>query len=425
MQKCLKLTMRAHHEKDYEKADEAREQVHKENKPIVCLGPPGTGKTSVVGRAVRQALKDGARVLFANPTARLSSRMRARFPDADVDTCHAAFRLDADIDESVPLMAPYDFVVIDEISLLTQAQFERIMRLWQAADRVPTLVFLGDKFQLPGMGNFRPWHSAAWSKGHLRFVHLYEPKRCTDFEHNKLLQALRTDTPTKESRLVERICRGHKAWHGKDPDVNDVKRLLRKHPNAAMVTCTRRSAEILNNLAIEALHPVKKPLVVLPGDIHANPENYDADNNFRIDRKPRPSQVPIYKGMKLYLTQNVIKDHDYINGMLCTVEKFTRKGGYDLLRVRTETGRRLTITPWTSRDPKYRKVSFYPIRPGYASTIHKVQGDEFDFIIIWLDIAEMPAAGYTALSRVGKRSHYLIGGSMTEKHFVPANYKKR
>ena len=187
-----------------------------------------------------------------------------------------------------------------------------------------------------------------------------------------------------------------------------------------MVTCRRHNAEKLNKLAIEALFGNKAPLVTLDGDIDSNPDNY-INGELRTDCRPRPSQVPIYKGMKLYITQNVIKEKDYVNGMLCTVEKVTQCGRHNALRVLTKTGKRITITPWTDRE--HQNVNYYPIRPGYASTIHKVQGDEFKFIIIWLDMPGMPAAGYTALSRVAYAKDYLIGGVMTPLHFVPANYR--
>ena len=41
----------------------------------------------------------------------------------------------------------------------------------------------------------------------------------------------------------------------------------------------------------------------------------------------------IYKGVQLYLTKNVRKKDDYVNGMLCHVEAWTATSG--VLRVRT------------------------------------------------------------------------------------------
>jgi hypothetical protein len=417
IQKRVDIALAANHSEIWEEADAARDLAGERNKPLVCLGPPGTGKTTVVVRRITEAIEQGARVLFALPTAQLASRMRSRFEGRKnivVDTCHAAFKLNGDQAESFPLMTGFDLVVVDEISLLDQPQFDLILRLWRVADKVPALIFLGDKWQLPGIGSTRPWESSAWTKRSVRFVKLIHPYRCKDPDFRKILDALRTSKPTKKSRLVERICRGRKAWGGQEPSVKDLSRLYKSHPHTTIVTCTRRGASTVNNVAVQALFPNKKPRVVLGGDIEVNPLNYDRG---KLKEKGLvPSEVPIFNGMKLYLTRNIRKEEDYVNGMSCTVEQW-----YDIgrcLRVVTKTGKRLMITPWT--DKSHDNATYYPIRLGYASTIHKVQGDEFKHITIWLDVKNMPAAGYTALSRVEFQKSYLIGGNMSVDHFVPA-----
>ena len=102
--------------------------------------------------------------------------------------------------------------------------------------------------------------------------------------------------------------------------------------------------------------------------------------------------------------------------MQCTVEQWYPEQG--CLRVKTKTGKRIMVTMWTDRE--HGKTTYFPIRLGYACNVHKVQGDEFDHVTIWLDMARMPAAGYAALSRVKHAKNYLIGGRMTRHHFVPA-----
>ena len=57
--------LQANHSEDWEEADEAREEAFEKNKPIICLGKPGTGKTTVVKSCIRRAVERGARVLFA------------------------------------------------------------------------------------------------------------------------------------------------------------------------------------------------------------------------------------------------------------------------------------------------------------------------------------------------------------------------
>ena len=53
------------------------------------------------------------------------------------------------------------------------------------------------------------------------------------------------------------------------------------------------------------------------------------------------------------------------------------------------------IYPWTNEN----RVTSYPFRLGYATTLHKVQGATLDHITLWLDIANVEAAAYVALYR--------------------------
>ena len=171
----------------------------------------------------------------------------------------------------------------------------------------------------------------------------------------------------------------------------------------------------LNDLVLLLKHPRKAPWTILRGDIEVNPDNYEA-GKLREDRLPQPSEVPIYKGVQLYLTKNIRKKDDYVNGMLCYAEAWSETSG--ALRVRTKTGKRLYITPWT--DVERGSVTYYPIRLGYASTVQKVLGDEVEHITIWLDMPNLPAVAYTALSRVERSNAYSLAGKLTPAHFAPA-----
>lgn len=227
-----------------------------------------------------------------------------------------------------------------------------------------------------------------------------------------MLAGLRTGIP--DAAGLRRMCRGHKAWLGDEPSEQDMKELFRKYPQTTIVTCTKRAAEKVNDLAVRALHPRATPLAMLPGDVDANPDNFDENGEWRQDRRPVPAKVPVWKNTRLFLTQNVRKDNHYVNGMECSVQNF-----HDgVLYVMTKTKRRLAIVPWTNRDRD--NAVFYPIRLGYASNVHRIQGAELEHVTAWLDIPGMRAAGYTALSRVATSDDYLIGGCITREHFVPA-----
>jgi ATP-dependent exoDNAse (exonuclease V) alpha subunit len=135
----------------------------------------------------------------------------------------------------------------------------------------------------------------------------------------------------------------------------------------------------------------------------------------RPKRLLKPLNLPIHKGLSLYMTKNVRKDTDYVNGMRCIVEAYDTIAAAVIVII--GTGRRVAIT---KRNDEEIGLSFYPLRPGYASTVMKFQGAELSHVIVYLDKPHVPAAAYTAMSRVRMQAHCLIGGFVTPDHFTPA-----
>ena len=131
---------------------------------------------------------------------------------------------------------------------------------------------------------------------------------------------------------------------------------------------------------------------------------HDSISSWRLELNHRDSGIKIMTRVK------------YVNGMQATIESFdaASKG----LRVITKTGHRIVIWPWTNAD--LDNVTYYPIRPGYASTIVKFQGAELEHVTVWLDVPGIPGAAYTAMSRVKLGENCLIGGNVKALHFMPA-----
>ena len=97
------------------------------HRPIVCSGRPGTGKTTVLHRNVRETLAAGGSVLVTIPTARQSTRMAAKLGAHDrlvVETAAAAFQFHKPEQEALYAIYGYDLVVVDEFSQLDQEQFD-------------------------------------------------------------------------------------------------------------------------------------------------------------------------------------------------------------------------------------------------------------------------------------------------------------
>ena len=401
---------------------EAREShvAHlRSSKVVICMGPPGTGKTTAARLSIQVAVDLGGRVLLALPTAQLASNLRTYYvgePQVVIDTCAAAFGLMEDPCESLPHISLFSLIMVDEFSQLSRVQFERIVKLWASVDKLPALVFCGDPYQMSGFGDERPWHSRLWRQACYR-VHLVQAYRCRDPQFWAKLSALRIAKPSEAE--VRDLCVKRKAWDGY-PTVRKIRRYLKRFPQTTILTCTRRGTHVLNNLVLRVRFPKQKPVTYLPGDVDTNPQNYLRDGNMKPASQRRSLWVPIFIDMKICITQNVRKEADFVNGMLATVEWFYPASSG--LRVRTATGRCLVIYKW--KNPREPEIpAHYPIRPGYASTIMKYQGAELTHVTVYLDAKNVPGAAYTALSRVQSGRQYRLAGTgrLDPDHFTPAD----
>ena len=120
--------------------------------------------------------------------------------------------------------------------------------------------------------------------------------------------------------------------------------------------------------------------------------------------------------MKGFLTKTVRRDVDFVNGMEIVVQAWNARTAS--IRVATKTGHILEVFKFA--DPDLDHMAFYPLRVGYASTILRMAGAELEHVTVYLDVPDVAAAGYTALSRVKCMSDIKIGGIVSADHFAPA-----
>ena len=408
-----------------EEFDAAASKLEELNRPLLCLGGPGTGKTFVADYLIGLAVRKGFKVCYALPTGALACRMRQKHTDICIDTCHGAFLFFRPLSEAIASMMEYDMVVIDEVVQLSAEHFGRITAMFKEASKSLLLLLMGDDWQLPSIA---PDSSADHPHWRLcQQITLTEVIRCTCKVLQAKLDFLRYYKPMGQEgkRFVNNLCYEHKAWTGHHKPTNlDIDYVLKKtNGKTTFLTCTGRGAAIINALCVLVLfhNRNKRLLCKLPGDYRDNQENYTGRSALRTDRTLVPSDVPIYVGLRIVLTRNIDKENHFVNGMVCTVEAFDQRRRS--LMVMTESNRRLAVYPFTDTDvPKGHQKSmvYYPIRIGYAGTVYKYQGATLPHVTLWLDRPHTRAAAYVALSRVARDEHYLIGGIVTGDYLVPA-----
>ena len=294
------------------------QQAPRQMRPLCVLGPAGSGKSTAVQVAIRRASQAGAHVGIACPTGVLASSYREQFGDLDVDTLHGMFLLHLPPNQAYDTMSSFDFIVIDEVGQLSQETFERLMWLWDNAERRPALVFVGDFHQLRGMDATRATDSARWRQVVQR--HLRTMRRCQCQELKWKLELLRTAKPSKEQ--LHRMLRGHRAMPDRGPGYSpeptnlDMEAMLRQTPDTTFVTITRRAAAVLNNLALGVLFAGAVPLGTVAADPESNLENYDQHGRLIA---MAPQELPIFLGARVLLTRNLDKQRDFVNGMAATI----------------------------------------------------------------------------------------------------------
>ncbi|OLQ05723.1 hypothetical protein AK812_SmicGene11056 [Symbiodinium microadriaticum] len=370
--------------------------------------------------AIRRAAEAGANVGVACPTGMLASAYREKFPGLDVDTLHGMFLLHFPQEQTWDCMASFDLVVIDEVGQLSRTTFERILWLWDNADRRPALVFVGDFHQLRGMDPTRASDSPRWQRVVKR--HLQTMRRCKCSALRWKLELLRTTKPSKDQLL--RLLRGHRAMPDRGPGVSpeptelDVQGMLGETPHTLFLTITRRNAALLNDLAVRALYGDAEPLCFVPGDYESNVDNYDRFGQL-VDCAPL--HLPIYAGMRVTLTRNVQKEQNFVNGMRAVVLAVQRSS----VLVQTHCGDVISVFPYTDDEiliaGQQRRVTYLPLRLGYATTLQKIQGATLEHITVWLDVPNVEAAAYVALSRVQYDENWRFMGHVTRHHFTPAS----
>ena len=122
---------------------------------------------------------------------------------------------------------------------------------------------------------------------------------------------------------------------------------------------------------------------------------------------------PIYKDMKVLLTENRDKEKGVINGTLGIIHDMYNQ----TIFVRSNN----TIIPvFPATNDK--KQTYYPFTHGYSTTICKAQGQTLSYITLHFALPHLPmGCAYVAMSRVSSFSNMKFLALPRSSHFNPRN----
>ncbi len=307
-------------------------------------------------------------------------------------------------------------LIIDEISMLHPAEFDRVDLICRTARKSPQpfgglqLICCGDFFQIPPVNQLRGLgadgtlqeqfviDSVAWKNANMRVLYLHEQHRHGDQELLDILDAIRRGQVTpKVVRLLEgRLNKGVAAPIG-------IARLYTHRENVDEINKT----QLQNLKEQEVIYEVREfgPAALI--------EKLKRDND--VDT------MSFKIGARVMFTKNNM-GQGYVNGTLGEVIGFENEGSDDAGSASTEANpvimtfdkKRITLgrNQWKIDEHGKTKafISQLPLKLAWAITVHKSQGMTLDAAEIDLGRAFDRGMGYVALSRVRKLENINLVG---------------
>ena len=219
---------------------------------------------------------------------------------------------------------------------------------------------------------------------------------CEDPKFREFLNYIRYWQPT----LCQlNVIQEHKVLSEEQPVPDQaILKALQDFPNATILTISRAACNRVNEVLIANAYRGQPILMHAQCDCESPP-------------------LPLYRHMRVMITQNRSKATGVVNGQLAQVYFLQNK----TVLLKLPNDQIVNTYPVTclAEDGKRRIV--YPFAPDYALTVHKAQGQTIPFVIIWFDGQKAPdAAAYVALSRVKKLDNLRFLTRITKLHFTPA-----
>ena len=382
--------------------DEILGKLHKKQN-VFLTGGAGVGKTTTTREIIKHFQSEAKKV------AKLASTgMAATLIDGQ--TLHSFFDLGiaSDVKELQKnakyeckkkikkLISSMDLIVIDEISMVSDTLFEMIQLRLNQAEFNGALLVVGDFLQLPpvvrGYGEVKfAFESSAWEEFAFETVELTHIYRTDDLHFIKLLHAVRFGIINEEihNQLNEFI----------KPLPNDLSQftfLFGKNVSAAKHNKTQL------DFIDEVLH-VKEAQIVKHLKSSKDTEVERFMDDARIDK-----ELSLKVGVPVLFTRNSWNYFNGERGVVVNVDTnyvYVQKGDGKVIKLEAVAQSK---SVWKEKSVNGKKepveeniftVYQFPIKLGFAITIHKSQGMSIEDLIIETNEIFAPSQFYVALSR--------------------------
>lgn len=422
-----------YNEQYYELNDDQRACFDRmvEGENIFITGNAGTGKSFLVKAFDEFCELNDICLIKTAPTGIAANEIGGV-------TIHHQFKLKVGLDLNVPASYPsfldyIDILLIDEVSMLRIEIFERLMHYVILANKVRSknedkpiqLIFCGDFFQLPpvikkeekpfllkyygnNLGNAYCFQSKLWSTLNIQLVNLTQVVRQDDKDFCNALD---------------------KCKYGDASCISYIESHASKTPNDSIWVCGKNDTAFgINTNELRNIRSKKRFCSIAKYTGKASIDDHLCEDKFYFK-----------VGAKVVMLINDTENNLYHNG---TIGKIVRVNcSYDDEYVESIEvsfdGGSVLIERATYEKREYRwevdesgkkrfildvvgKVYQFPMRLGYAVTIHKSQGQTYDAMNL---VPEIFAEGqlYVALSRCKSVNKIFISKKLTSKMVMTSN----
>ena len=431
---------------------------------IFMTGPGGTGKSMLIRHIKSQAEKQGKRVQVCAMTGcaavllecgarTLNSWAGVGLAKGDQDiivtsVCHNKYKKAA--------WTKTDLLIVDEVSMMSRKMFDTLDLIGQFARKrmdVPfggmQLVFSGDFFQLPPVGNSNDpgteefcFESVAWSSAFAANIELTKLFRQRDAVYGKILNEIREGRLTKSSHRALLECVGR--HEGRDSAEGDPK--VRDNDIMTIPTLfpTRRKVESMNCTKFAELEctdrkdSIKYDLGVVPIEEIPNLSDKQVDTynkystaqkKFELDYMKKNTmmceELELKIGTQVMCIANISTDgpNPIVNGSQGIVMRFM--GGFPVVKFRGGFESVVKQHVQISDVLSGIAISQIPLVHAWAISIHKSQGTTLEAAKIDIGSSVFECGQtYVALSRVRDLSGLYLTEFNPQKIKVSKKVKK-
>lgn len=370
-------------------SDAQREAVHALNKSRfqIIAGLPGTGKTTIIKALTGLFNKAGLRFHLMSPTGIAAKRL-SNVTGHPAGTIHRKLGYSGEGRWQFNKLNKYpsDAVIVDEASMVSQ---KLLYHLISALRRETTLVLVGDHAQLPSVG-----------AGNV----LEELLKCDELNNTTLTKIFR------QEEASDLVLNAHRINEGKKPDLSDPTdadtdfRFFQDDDESSILNGIMTIAKKINQ-GEDSSYQVLSPRYA--GKLGVDSLNKHLRRVLNPEKRGVQehefSHMKIREGDRMMVTENDY-ELEVFNGEIAYIQNINTDANKVQLRFPDPDGDRLVSMEYSDAA---RLLTL-----AYCTTIHKCQGQEYDYIIFPFvrnfGIQLQRNLLYTAITRA-KKKVFVIG----------------